>query len=64
VPVYLICGAQDRITNLDLQRQWLDQLQAPRKELIVFEMAAHLAFWEQPAHFEAALVTIVKEGAR
>lgn len=61
VPVYFVAGQHDTITNPDLQAQYLDQLQAPRKEYVLFERSGHLACYEEPERFCAVMLKALLE---
>lgn len=62
VPVYLVAGRHDRITNLGLTEQLLAHLRAPQKELLVLE-AGHIALFEEPERFNAFMVNVVRKAA-
>jgi proline iminopeptidase len=51
VPVYLAQGAHEAPGRAVLAEEWFDLLQAPDKELVVFETSGHRPLWEQPAKF-------------
>ncbi|GIP31842.1 alpha/beta fold hydrolase [Paenibacillus sp. J2TS4] len=50
IPVYFIVGRHDRIVH-DLCEEYYQKLEAPYKELILFEHSGHLACFEEPANF-------------
>lgn len=60
VPVYLMGGRHDKITNLDLMKAFLDQLKAPRKELVVGENAGHISLFEEPELFSELMIKTVR----
>jgi pimeloyl-ACP methyl ester carboxylesterase len=60
VPVFLVAGRQDRITNLGLAEQLLAKLPAPRKELLALDQAGHIALFEQPERFNEFMVKVVR----
>ena len=43
VPVYFIAGKYDKIVPLESTKTYFEVLQAPKKELIIFEESGHLA---------------------
>ena len=51
VPIAFLIGANDRNTPLALAAAYLDAIDAPAKELVVFEDAAHLPFLAAPERF-------------
>jgi len=61
VPVYFIMGKHDYFTPTALAEQFCDQLQAPSKELIVFEDSAHVPQLEEPGRFNRTLIRILEE---
>ena len=50
-PVCLMEGVHDQIQSTCLAQAYLDQLAAPKKELIWFEQSAHMPHWEEPDRF-------------
>ena len=59
VPVYFFAGARDFNTPLPLIREYYEILDAPQKELVVFEEAAHLPFLSQNRRFVEEVVRVV-----
>jgi proline iminopeptidase len=59
VPVYIIMGRHDRIVQ-NLSEQYFEVLQAPQKELIIFEKSGHLALFEEPQHFNELMIHKVR----
>jgi pimeloyl-ACP methyl ester carboxylesterase len=55
VPVYFVQGGREMRGLTVLFDQWYRQLQAPRKQLEVFDTAGHRAMFEQPDRFAAVL---------
>lgn len=47
VPVYLLLGRHDYNCPASLAEKWLEQLQAPEKQLIYFDNSAHSPQWEE-----------------
>jgi pimeloyl-ACP methyl ester carboxylesterase len=58
VPVYFITGRHDLNTPLKLTRQLFQQINAPEKELIVFENSGHLPFFTEKERFAQELIRI------
>lgn len=50
VPVYILDGQAELSSRRDLALEWLDQLEAPQKDIFSFENAGHAPAFE---HFEA-----------
>lgn len=58
-PVYFFVGKNDIQTSAGITRQYFRQLQAPRKELVLFEHSGHQIHREEPARFQEAILAIV-----
>ncbi|UCD37188.1 MAG: alpha/beta hydrolase [Fidelibacterota bacterium] len=56
VPVYLLMGRHDYQTPFALAEQYVDLLEAPRKELIWFDHSAHMPHLEEPDKFSDLLI--------
>lgn len=61
VPVYFIAGKHDLITSPDLERQYLELLETPRKEYFLFERSGHMACYEEPQRFLDVMLRVKKE---
>lgn len=61
VPVYIVLGAHEARGRAVLARQWFEMLEAPRKELIIFEHSGHRPSFEEPAAFAALMREIQEE---
>ncbi len=59
VPVYLVQGAHELTARADLAQEYFAQLEAPSKELIVFEHSGHVPHFEEPARFHEVMVNTV-----
>lgn len=55
VPVYLIEGRHEARARAELAQQWFQALDAPRKQLIVFDTSGHGPLFEQPALFDTVM---------
>ncbi len=51
VPVYIVVGAHEARGRAVLAREWFERLEAPSKELVVFEHSGHRPSFEEPAAF-------------
>lgn len=60
VPVYLVQGRYEARGRAVPAREWFDLLEAPTKEMIVFEHSGHRPQFEEPAAF-ATLMAAVAE---
>lgn len=58
VPAYFFSGANDYNTPLALVREYYDALEAPEKELVVFEESAHLPFLAETEKFTAEVIRV------
>jgi pimeloyl-ACP methyl ester carboxylesterase len=59
VPVYFFLGKYDQSTPSELAVQYLEQLQAPRKELVWFENSAHMSHYEEPERFVQEVLRVL-----
>jgi pimeloyl-ACP methyl ester carboxylesterase len=60
VPVYFFAGANDYNTPLALIREYYQVLNAPRKELVVFQTSAHLPFLAEHGKFVEEVIRVVR----
>ncbi|HVO98375.1 MAG TPA: alpha/beta hydrolase [Bryobacteraceae bacterium] len=51
VPVYFFQGAEDELTVTAITRQYFEAIDAPHKEMVLFEGAGHFAVWSMPDKF-------------
>jgi len=58
VPVYFINGANDYYTPLSLVKEYFETVEAPDKEIYIFEEAAHLPFISESNKFSELIVNI------
>lgn len=58
VPIYFITGRHDLNTPLKLTRQLYQQINAPHKELIIFEHSGHLPFFTEKDRFAREVIRI------
>lgn len=59
VPVYFIMGLHDKISH-DTIKQYMQVVNAPRKELVVFEASGHFACFEEAERFNEFMINRVK----
>lgn len=66
VPLVFLLGRHDYTVPSPVAAEWLEEVQAPSKELVWFENSAHMPMFEEPGLFFAALlreVVPLAEGA-
>lgn len=61
VPVYIFSGKHDLNSPIPLAQRWLDGLESPHKELVVFENSAHFLMWEENEKFSQEMLRILEE---
>ena len=61
VPVYILQGRNDYITNYTLAKEYFDSLKAPKKRFITFEKSAHFPSFEEPEKFNSVMKQLVTE---
>jgi len=59
VPVFLVQGRHEAPGRARLAEQWLDLVQAPRKQMIVLDASGHRPLFEQPSRFHDVMTDIV-----
>ncbi len=59
IPVFLVHGRYDYNAIPSLGRQWYRQLQAPVKDFVTFDRAAHGVLWDQAPQFADYMVNTV-----
>lgn len=60
IPVYFFQGAEDEVTLTSLAKEYFDKINAPHKEMVLFEDAGHFAVWTMPDRFLQELVSRVR----
>ena len=55
VPVYLVLGEHEARGRAVLAREWFEMLQAPSKEMVIFEHSGHRPLFEEPAAFASVM---------
>jgi pimeloyl-ACP methyl ester carboxylesterase len=62
VPVYLVQGRFEARGRAELAEEWFEMLEAPHKEMIVFDTSGHRPLFEQPDRFHQVMTeTILAE---
>ena len=61
IPAYFLMGVNDHNTDPSLVQEYLETLEAPHKDIILFENAAHTPFFSQPSAFHETLLRIQQE---
>ncbi|MFC3746907.1 alpha/beta fold hydrolase [Paenibacillus sp. GCM10012306] len=51
LPVYFIMGKYDYMTSADSAHKYMEKLEAPQKELIIYDQSAHYPQFEEKAKF-------------
>ena len=59
VPVYLVQGRYEARGRSELAEEWFEMLEAPNKEMIVFETSGHRPLFEQPGLFHQVMTETV-----
>ncbi len=63
VPVYLAQGAHEAPGRAGPAQEWFDLLEAPSKQMVVFDTSGHRPLWEQPDQFHDLMTTVLDETA-
>jgi len=58
IPVCFFVGRRDYNTPSELAERYFDALEAPRKEKVIFENAAHMIPFEEPERFNREVVRV------
>jgi pimeloyl-ACP methyl ester carboxylesterase len=61
-PVYFFVGKDDIQTSTGITTKYFRQLQAPRKDLVLFEHSGHQIHRDEPEKFQDAILRIVETG--
>ncbi len=61
VPVYLVLGAHEARGRAVPAQEWFGLLEAPNKELVIFERSGHRPSFEEPAAFAALMQRVLTE---
>jgi pimeloyl-ACP methyl ester carboxylesterase len=64
VPVYIVLGEHEARGRAVLAVEWFERLEAPSKELIVFEHSGHRPSFEEPAAFVSVMTQVLEETYR
>lgn len=60
VPILLISGERDFVCPVQTTKRWFDNLQAPAKDFVIIENAAHMVNFEQPDAWNQAVIQTLK----
>jgi pimeloyl-ACP methyl ester carboxylesterase len=61
VPVTIVIGAHEARGRAVLAKAWFAMLEAPSKELVVFEHSGHRPSFEEPAAFVSVMTRVLQE---
>jgi pimeloyl-ACP methyl ester carboxylesterase len=64
VPVTIVLGEHEARGRAVLAVEWFEMLEAPSKDLIVFEHSGHRPSFEEPAAFVSVMTRVVEETHR
>ena len=59
VPIYLVQGRYEARGRSELAEEWFEMLEAPHKEMIVFDTSGHRPLFEQPDRFHEVMTETV-----
>jgi pimeloyl-ACP methyl ester carboxylesterase len=59
IPVYILAGRYDYTVNYDLQKNYFEKINAPKKGFYTFENSAHSPLFEEPERFIEIMVNDV-----
>ncbi len=62
IPVYIMAGRYDYTVNYDLQKNYFNEINAPKKGFYTFENSAHSPLFEEPENFIEIMVNDVLNG--
>lgn len=60
VPVYILQGEHDYLTNYTVAKEFFDLLEAPKKEFITFQRSGHFPAFEEPGKFNDLMINEVR----
>lgn len=60
IPVYLVIGKHEARGRAVLANEWFEILEAPSKEMLVFEHSGHRPLFEEPAEFAALMKRVLR----
>ena len=61
VPVYIVIGKHEARGRAVLAKQWFDMLEAPSKEMTIFEHSGHRPLFEEPAAFASVMTRVLDD---
>jgi pimeloyl-ACP methyl ester carboxylesterase len=59
LPTYFVMGKYDYMTSVKAAREYFNEIEAPKKDFVVFEESAHYPQFEEKERFAAWLIGIV-----
>jgi proline iminopeptidase len=59
VPVYVVVGKHEARGRAILANQWFEMLEAPSKEMVIFEHSGHRPLFEEPAAFASVMTRVL-----
>ncbi|MEQ8361941.1 MAG: alpha/beta fold hydrolase [Cyclobacteriaceae bacterium] len=59
VPVYVLQGEHDYLTNYTVAREYFELLEAPKKEFVTFQRSGHFPAFEEPEKFNDLMINRV-----
>lgn len=59
VPMYFVQGAHEAVGRARVFEEWYPMIDAPAKDLVVFDTSGHRPLWEQPDEFVDYTATTV-----
>jgi pimeloyl-ACP methyl ester carboxylesterase len=64
IPVYILQGKNDCLTNYAVAKEYFDSIKAPKKEFITFDKSAHFVPFEEPEKFNSFMINRVLKECR
>ena len=61
VPVYIVIGKHEARGRAVLAKQWFEMLEAPSKEMTIFEHSGHRPLFEEPAAFASVMTRVLDD---
>jgi pimeloyl-ACP methyl ester carboxylesterase len=61
IPIYIVIGKHEARGRAVLAKEWFEMVEAPTKEMIIFEHSGHRPLFEEPGNFASVLTRILDE---
>lgn len=58
-PVYFFVGANDNLTSVTITEDYFKTLNAPKKELVLFEKSGHGIHASEPIQFQKSIISLL-----